>query len=1011
MPGYHKKKKILPLIPDYAKQTVTARRGQGDSKGPLFKKAFTVVVPQESLPPIYPVPPPPRPDTDAAGDEDEESAPRPPPQPRQSNGFNALQGSLNNLLLEMEEGRLPVNPDALAAPASPRDAGGAHSKTLDERWMTVSRYLNTVQQSKKAAPGVVRRVRSLLSPHPPEGGKRPPPQSAVPEVLTALDVFVGAAALALPPLAAVAAQLRAAVHAALRLPAPSPERRPAAQVVADAEPTLRAYRALEEDTLLHRTRVAGAVGAFEACEVGRQAVVAAPAGPGVGRALQRWQRQYLVWVFEKWREVVKFTKTLRRVGAERDGLRQRVRELEQYIEEREAAAQQPPPPQPAQGSVLTQAAQAAGRQWDSVWKLKERESAMTEMKGELEVCRMKLEEAEAGRAADKRLLEAEVAALREQEAGLRKRWDETDRLVRCAVDVPKPREALRAVHRVAFDVLRDGADGADGAGLRSLMACDSLMHAVYPSFAAERAAEAGRAASLRSAETAGSSPVKKQATFVFDKRGIDAVFGGGSGSGAGGDEKPGEEDEAAMSMPGSVVESRHSSLATDAGPTQGQGGGSGAGEEPGLQMPQLFGLSVGVDPQELYDMLYDASEAETGEASMETELYRSVVLCMSLHSVLAHDLGEQTAQLQISSMRGIAQKDKKKQEEKYCVDMVNAVSAAMRHQHDRTRACIKLVQTLLWGAAVRLHRKDVRHRRQTLLAQQEEDDAIRELLAQDAEKALCAKAVNEAVDRFTDRNVLEAAEEKKLREVLFRSQQSIIGIYRYYASSDFRAMDTLLSKEELDLFLSDCGIVKQERRGSASAFGGRRSVSQSMRRQTLVKDAPAEAPPLHPADFVEKLLTLAVQRHKADKGGAHEWMASFLEGCVLPNAYSVCPSSFREHVGTKECSSCFAQFKPQLMALYTKHCHGNKQGLDWKGFKDMMVAQQVPDDTVSHYALQQIFVKMKTTPCAAADLHKTYAEFLVDLGAVATYKTPAPYLPLHVRLRAFLLKLLEASPK
>lgn len=76
--------------------------------------------------------------------------------------------------------------------------------------------------------------------------------------------------------------------------------------------------------------------------------------------------------------------------------------------------------------------------------------------------------------------------------------------------------------------------------------------------------------------------------------------------------------------------------------------------------------------------------------------------------------------------------------------------------------------------------------------------------------------------------------------------------------------------------------------------------------------------------------------------------------------------------------------------------------LCFKEFMRLMMDCKVIDEVCTHHALQQIFIKLQDEDdTSKGQTEMLFHEFVDAICAVAAFKNPAPYLPLHLRVQPF----------
>ena len=925
MPGFSSKSRVLPNIPDHVK-SVNGRRTQlANMKSPPVKSCHAG---SPALPPVY--------DSQRLQQRQEEMD--------EMNGFNALQVSLNKLLSQET---------AVSAPEGP--------SSLDEKWAAVADKLELLHRHAAEAPDLSRAIYSTLDlpalaqtqsqgrKHKKRASNSQQRRSCLPEVLACMDLLFSYLDGALPGLDGALQKVRTHLFLALRLKQ-CPER-PGTPV----DKRVQFYRKGEE--ALHREE--------QVRKVDPTAVVApAPRvntnGRAVSRTVDLWQKAYLEWVFEKWREVTKFSKILRKVAHERDDLRGTLRQARRSIIDIEARGDNK-------------------EQWDGLWKLQEaqKEAGEKDAQVKLLVSQRQLEDEKF--CADREKLSIQISEQNQLIELTEQRIKETTSVVRDMLPATKPPDEVADLHRVIYEsVYQNDVDR-----LKTLLdSQNDIMKSIAPNF--DKITENKDAKDTTDGRNS-NTPEPEEGDTNDDqapKRQRTATFA----------DTPTTSPSSPPLAPEPQPES-NTLVPCDS---------SFPGDMPTL--PHID-LHLGVGSQELYDML-GTTQRET--AAVPNTVNRAVVLLLLMQRVVNFEGGQnQLLQHKLSMRRCSSAHMKQVDEEKKATapppvfnEIVENVSKALRFQAEKTKICVRLVQSFLWDIVVKQHREDGEERSRRVEQRRLELGLLRELSVSDDDQASSRAVMNEAVERIKPKVLMEEQDEVYLRDVLESSKARLMDIYRYYASSDHKAMDTVLSKEELDAFLQDCNLEgnrKKPRRGTVVTPRRKSSVSSPMKSAGDEKEGSVH---LMPVDFVEHLLNYAAQRRDGKR--LYQSFASMMETNVQPSASFVCSEAFRKQVFEAETQAELKAARQGLFGAYQKYSYGNKNGLDWKGFKKMLDDYKVADESLSHYTMQQVFIRMKATAHLSTEVFKSYAEFQVDLCVLAVYRMPAPFIPLSVKTRSFI---------
>eukprot|EP01059_Diplonema_ambulator_P002518 TRINITY_DN12136_c0_g1_i1.p1 TRINITY_DN12136_c0_g1~~TRINITY_DN12136_c0_g1_i1.p1 ORF type:complete len:533 (+),score=107.81 TRINITY_DN12136_c0_g1_i1:142-1740(+) len=251
----------------------------------------------------------------------------------------------------------------------------------------------------------------------------------------------------------------------------------------------------------------------------------------------------------------------------------------------------------------------------------------------------------------------------------------------------------------------------------------------------------------------------------------------------------------------------------------------------------------------------------------------------------------------------------------------------------------------------------------------------------------------------------------RLQEILLMNYRPLRRIFKYYANTELvKKVEALtenkMSKAELSTLLTDCFAATDVNSYWQDSYG--QGLTPEQFTWMLVK--------------MSQKITLKLPNIPETSGATApfemddlepmERVKVFIERIVVPNANHISLATFKDALNKARMATLLVEFKPTLQKVFVYYASGkatndtNLQStkevkeLSYKEFKQLMTDTRTYDEVCTQYVLQLTFTKMQDD----YDLGVSYQEFIEIIGAIAIYKKPAPYLPLEVKVKQFLLE-------
>lgn len=170
---------------------------------------------------------------------------------------------------------------------------------------------------------------------------------------------------------------------------------------------------------------------------------------------------------------------------------------------------------------------------------------------------------------------------------------------------------------------------------------------------------------------------------------------------------------------------------------------------------------------------------------------------------------------------------------------------------------------------------------------------------------------------------------------------------------------------------------------------------------------------ISPAQFLNALLRVAMLRYDTSSATPTCCLRWLMDDHIVARASFADPDEFRAALGADMVRAAYQHQRAPLLKVFSHYAvtHGerkvDKETMSFAEFKKLCDDSHIAGPHCTHYALQQIFLKMQEED-NVDDVCADFGEFQEVLGAVAAFKNPAPYLPLHQKVRRFLEQALIA---
>eukprot|EP01065_Artemidia_motanka_P040289 TRINITY_DN5012_c5_g1_i1.p1 TRINITY_DN5012_c5_g1~~TRINITY_DN5012_c5_g1_i1.p1 ORF type:complete len:1039 (+),score=179.30 TRINITY_DN5012_c5_g1_i1:459-3119(+) len=253
-----------------------------------------------------------------------------------------------------------------------------------------------------------------------------------------------------------------------------------------------------------------------------------------------------------------------------------------------------------------------------------------------------------------------------------------------------------------------------------------------------------------------------------------------------------------------------------------------------------------------------------------------------------------------------------------------------------------------------------------------------------------------------------------VNEVVQANAAVLRAVYSYYCSRDQKQLNRTMSLPEFEQLLADSDVAVVAKAGSSLSHSqkgeGSRAIARSELQKLWARASQGGGPQseLSQAQFTAALMYTAVLRHDPVPLQAADALRVVLSENIANRAYFADATEFRTALLTDSVQSVFRTHKGSLKKIFSYYASGRgeaghgaaAQALTFQEFRSFCDDAKIPDSICTFYALQQVFLKMQDED-NVGDISASYSEFLETVAAVAAFKNPAPYLPLHQKIRRF----------
>eukprot|EP01062_Namystynia_karyoxenos_P042899 TRINITY_DN3141_c1_g4_i1.p1 TRINITY_DN3141_c1_g4~~TRINITY_DN3141_c1_g4_i1.p1 ORF type:complete len:1060 (+),score=274.10 TRINITY_DN3141_c1_g4_i1:208-3180(+) len=246
--------------------------------------------------------------------------------------------------------------------------------------------------------------------------------------------------------------------------------------------------------------------------------------------------------------------------------------------------------------------------------------------------------------------------------------------------------------------------------------------------------------------------------------------------------------------------------------------------------------------------------------------------------------------------------------------------------------------------------------------------------------------------------------------------------YKFYSTmeSSLMTVDSVMDRKELAALLKDCGLFDSDRPPSIVAGGARRLDRRDFEHLWISATKSAGLSEIPPAKLTELLLRVAHICFAHTKEPLADRVVTLFGNYIIPRAGYLSTAEFRELIYHERCERVLNDHRAQLRKIFVYYAGGEGTGerhtqsrkeaaeLSWKEFKQLVIDAKLADDHgVGLLQLQQVFIKMQDDYDAVCN----FQEFTEIVCAVAAVRNPAPYLPLHKKVRSFIDELIPPLRK
>ena len=246
------------------------------------------------------------------------------------------------------------------------------------------------------------------------------------------------------------------------------------------------------------------------------------------------------------------------------------------------------------------------------------------------------------------------------------------------------------------------------------------------------------------------------------------------------------------------------------------------------------------------------------------------------------------------------------------------------------------------------------------------------------------------------KTVATETEIPQLQEVLQSHYRHLRKIFSYYGAADVKSINPDMSYDEMWKFVNDCGIPQK-------------GIFDRTNFRVLFANADSEESgknSLSPSEFVHALVHIANARCKHREDSITGQLSLLLDRFVIPEASFSDVGPFKKSLSDPLVRRMLERRQNDMLKVFKYYSSlemtDATSTMSVKEFLKFMTDTKVTDEVCTHHALQQIFLKLQDDDqdtSSATELQ--FHEFVACICAVAAFKNPAPYLPLHIRVQRF----------
>eukprot|EP01006_Ploeotia_vitrea_P020481 TRINITY_DN52765_c0_g1_i2.p1 TRINITY_DN52765_c0_g1~~TRINITY_DN52765_c0_g1_i2.p1 ORF type:complete len:545 (+),score=34.55 TRINITY_DN52765_c0_g1_i2:46-1635(+) len=155
-------------------------------------------------------------------------------------------------------------------------------------------------------------------------------------------------------------------------------------------------------------------------------------------------------------------------------------------------------------------------------------------------------------------------------------------------------------------------------------------------------------------------------------------------------------------------------------------------------------------------------------------------------------------------------------------------------------------------------------------------------------------------------------------------------------------------------------------------------------------------------EWVESLVRIAHKKYRKHYETLPTALDHLINHNIVPHCLQVDVTEFKSQVYSERVQSVIGQYRGHLIDVFKSYGRNPGPGMPYEmtleGYNRLLNDSSLCDEVFTHYAAQAIFQKIQEDD----DISLMFHEFQEALVAIASFKQPAPYLPLSQRLESFL---------